>query len=126
MEFSIGNKMKNIWRKPYEAIIRKIRSRGSFGNFRTTTATTTHYATADEFYIGVASEKPVTIYLPAAAPDGKIIVIKAEMKPPLGSRKVNVLTSDNSTIDGYNEASINVSHGKITLIRNNKNWFIIS
>lgn len=118
--------MKTLWRKTYERISGKIRSRGSFGNHRTTTATTTHYATADEFYIGVASEKPVTIYLPADCADGKIITIKAEMRPPLGSRKIDIVTIDGSTIDGYSDASITVSHGVKTLIRNNKNWFIIS
>lgn len=119
--------MKTLWRKTNE-YCRKITSRrsASSGNFRTTTTTSTYYATADEFYIGVASEKPVTVYLPAAAPDGKIIVIKAEMKPPIGSRKVIIETTDGSKIDGYSDASINVSHGKITLIRNNNNWFIIS
>jgi hypothetical protein len=114
-----------IWRKINE-FSRKIKSRGSFGNKTTTVTTATHYATATEFYIGVSSEKPVTIYLPAAAADGKIIIIKAEMKPPMGSRKVSIETTDGSTIDGYSEASINVSHGKMTLIRNRNNWFIIS
>jgi hypothetical protein len=117
--------MKTLWRK-LNGFTRKITSRRSPGNVRTTTVETTHYATADEFYIGVASEKPVTVYLPAAVPDGKIIIIKAEMKPPMGSRKVIILTCDNSTIDGYSEASITVSHGKMTLIRNHNNWFIIS
>ena len=117
--------MKTIWRKINE-FTRKITSRGSSREIRTTTATATHYATATEFYIGVSSEKPVTVYLPAAAADGKIIIVKAEMRPPLGSRKVNIATTDGSTIDGYSDASINVSHGNISLIRNNGNWFIIS
>ena len=118
--------MKTIWRKLNDAT-RKITIGRSSREVRTTTVTTaTHYTTADEFYIGVSSEKPVTVYLPAAAADGKIIVIKAEMKPPMGSRKVSILTTDGSTIDGYSEASITVSHGKMTLIRNNNNWFIIS
>lgn len=117
--------MKTIWRKLNE-FSGKITSRRGSRGAKTTTATSTYYATADEFYIGVASEKPITIYLPAAAPDGKIIIIKAEMKPPLGSRKVNIETTDGSTIDGYSDASITVSHGKMTLIRNNKNWFIIA
>jgi len=104
----------------------KITNRRSSGNRTTTVTAATYYATVDEFYIGVSSDKASTIYLPGAAPDGKIIIVKAEMKPPLGSRKVNILTTDGSTIDGYSDASINVSHGKMTLIRNNNNWFIIS
>ena len=105
----------------------KIKSRGSFGNKTTTVeSTSTYYGTADEFYIGVSSDKATTVYLPADAADGRIIIIKAEMKPPLGSRKVNILTTDGSTIDGYTDACITVSHGSKTLIRNRNNWFIIS
>lgn len=117
-----------LWRKLNDTVIGKIRGRTSSGQARTTTvdSTTTYYATAGEFYIGVSSEKPVTIYLPAAAADGKIIIIKAEMKPPLGNRKVNIATTDGSTIDGYSDASITVSHGFRTLIRNHNQWFIIS
>lgn len=116
--------MKTIWRKLNE-FSRKITSRRSSPNGRTSTATSTYYATADEFYIGVASEKPVTIYLPAGCADGKIITIKAEMRPPLGSRKINIETIDGSKIDGYSDASVNVSHGYITLIRNNNEWYRI-
>lgn len=117
--------MKTIWRKLNE-LTRKTKSRGSFGNKTTTVTTPTHYGTADEFYIGVSSDKASTIYLPADAADGRIIIIKAEMRPPLGSRKIDIVTTDESTIDGYTTASITVSHGKMTLIRNNNNWFIIS
>ena len=124
MEFSIGNKMKTIWRNINE-FSRKITSRRGSRGAKTTTVDATYYSTADEFYIGVASEKPVTVYLPADCADGKIIIVKAEMKPPLGSRKVNIATTDGSTIDGYSDASITVSHGKIVLIRNRNNWFII-
>lgn len=105
---------------------RKITSRRSSRGAKTTTIDAAYYATDAEFYIGVASEKPVTVYLPAAAADGKIIIVKAEMKPPLGSRKVNIATTDGSTIDGYSEATITVSHGKMILIRNRNNWYIIS
>ena len=117
-----------LWRKLNDTVIGKITGRRSSGQARTTTvdSTTAYYATASEFYIGISSEKPVTVYLPAAAADGKIIVIKAEMKPPLGNRKVNIVTTDGSTIDGYTDASITVSHGARVLIRNHNQWFIIS
>ena len=118
--------MKTIWRKINE-FSGKIRSGRSAREARTTTvdAATAYYATDAEFYIGISSEKPVTVYLPAAAADGKIIIIKAEMKPPLGNRKVNIETIDGSKIDGYSDASVNVSHGYITLIRNNNQWYRI-
>ena len=116
--------MKTIWRKLNE-FSRKITSRRGSRRAKTTTAESTYYSTADEFYIGVSSEKPVTVYLPAAATDGTIIIVKAEMKPPMGNRKVHIATTDGSTIDGYSDASITVSHGSKVLIRNRNNWFII-
>jgi hypothetical protein len=116
--------MNTLWNKIKGNLYDKL-ARTKSRRVRTTTVTTTYYGTDAEFYIGVSSEKPVTVYLPAAAPDGKIIVVKAEMRPPLGSRKVNIATTDGSKIDGYSDASINVSHGYITLIRNNNEWYII-
>ena len=121
--------MDKIWRKINEFIRkitnRKSTSRGS-GGYKTVTVDSTYYSTADEFYIGVTSEKPVTVYLPAAAADGKIVIIKAEMRPPMGSRKVNIATTDGSKIDGYAESSITVSHGCCILICNHGEWFIIN
>jgi hypothetical protein len=126
--------MNKLWNKLNEKIGKRnaktertgcdSEGRGTCG--RTTTVTTaTHYGTADEFYIGVSSDKASTIYLPAAAADGRIIIVKAEMKPPLGNRKVSITTTDDSKIDGYESADITVSHGKMILIRNNGNWFVI-
>ena len=117
--------MKELWSKINERFARKNTSRGSFKENRTTSVTSTYYGTDADFYIGVVSEKPVTVYLPAAAPNGKIIIVKAEMRPPLGSRKVNIATTDGSLIDGYSDVSINVSHGCIKFIRNNNEWYII-
>lgn len=116
--------MNTIWRKLNE-LKGKFKDRRVIRGTKTTTITSSYYATNDDFYIGVSSEKPVTVHLPATATDGKIIIVKAEMRPPLGSRKVNIVTIDGSKIDGYSEASINVSHGYITLIRNNNEWYII-
>jgi hypothetical protein len=99
------------------------RSCGCDNQVRTITAD--YYAGDADCYIGVASEKVLTVYLPPAARDGQIIVIKAEMKPPMGNRKINIATTDGSTIDGYKEDCITVSHGSKRLIRNNNNWFII-
>jgi len=122
-----------IWRKINDTIKGTSGKGGSGGSgeegrVHTTTVsdTTTYYAADGEFYIGVASEKAVTVYLPAAAADGTIIVIKAEMKPPLGNRKVQILTCDGTSIDGYSDAAITVSHGARVLIRNHGEWFIIS
>lgn len=115
--------MKIIWRKINE-FSGKITSRRSSGN-RTTKATTTHHATVDEFYIGVTCEKPITVYLPTNPADGKIITVKAEMKPPMAGRKITIATTDGSTIDGYTDATITVSHDCKSFLFHNKNWHII-
>ena len=115
--------MNRIWRKLNDAT-RKITSRRSSRANRTTTITSTYYTSVDEFYIGVSSEKPVTVYLPATPTDGKIIVVKAEMTPPLGNRKITIATTDGSTIDGYSDATITVSHDCKRFIYNNNCWHI--
>jgi hypothetical protein len=92
----------------------------------TVESTSTYIGADDDFYIGVASDKASTIYLPAAATNGKIIIVKAEMRPPIGTRKIQIATTDGSTIDGYDSTSIRISYGSLVLIRNNNNWFVIS
>lgn len=125
--------MKTIWRTINDKIWKtgstsgEDTSRGSGNKTTTVTSETpTYYGAADEFYIGISSDKATTVYLPRDAEDGRIIIVKAEMKPPLGSRKVNITTTDGSKIDGYSDADINVSHGYRILIRNHGEWFIIS
>jgi hypothetical protein len=95
------------------------------GRVKTRTIDSTYHATADEFYIGVVSEKPVTIYLPEDPTDGTIIIVKAEMTPPLGNRKITISTMDGSKIDGYSDSIITVSHGCSRFIFNNNGWHVI-
>jgi hypothetical protein len=75
-----------------------------------------YQATLDDCYIGVNSEKPTTITLPLEPPNGLIIIVKAEMKPPLGNRKVTITTSDGTLIDGYENCIIQVSNETVRLI----------
>ena len=81
--------------------------------------------TADDYYIGVNTEKPITITLLPHAHDGVEHVIKAEMKPPIGRRTATIETSDGSTIDGYSLYLIQVSHDHIRLFRRGGEWHII-
>ena len=80
---------------------------------------------ADDYYIGVDTEKPITITLLPDAEDGVEHVIKAEMKPPIGRRTITIETSDDSTIDGYVMYLIQVSHDHIRLFRRGGQWHII-
>ena len=115
----------NKFLEKLNATIRKITSRRSSRGTKTRTITSTYYSSADEFYIGVFSEKPITVYLPATPADGKIVVVKAEMTPPLGHRRITISTTDGSTIDGYSDAVISVSHGSKSFIYNSNGWRII-
>ena len=83
-------------------------------------------ATASDFYIGVNSATASTIYLPTTVRDGKIIIIKSEVKPPLTPRKITIATVDGSKIDGYSEDLISVSHDARTYIFRSNEWHRIS
>jgi hypothetical protein len=117
--------MKTIWRKLNE-IRTKSSSRRSSGIINTTSAGATFHATSDQQYIGVNSDKASTIYLPRTPEDGKVIIVKSEMKPPLGGRKITITTSDGSLIDGYDDITITVSHDCKTLVYHNNAWHLIA
>lgn len=86
---------------------------------------TNYTATEVDYYIGVDSKKAVTITLPPVPNDGKIIVIKAEMKPPIGNRKITIEASDGSSIDGYSNHVIHVSNECVHLIYRGHSWHVI-
>lgn len=94
--------------------------------FPTALTGSTYTATNDDFYIGVDSDEPTTVYLPEETVDGKVIVVKAEMKPPIGNRKIVVKCSNDDLIDGYSQYTIQVSHESVTLIYRGGGWHIIS
>jgi len=85
----------------------------------------TYYAQLEDFYIGVDSTGPTTIYLPEEPVDGKLIIVKAEMAPPLGNRKITVTTNNGTLIDGYTEYVIQVSHESVSLIYRGTEWHVV-
>ena len=82
-------------------------------------------ATCDDYYIGVNSNEPVTITLPENCIDCYEIIVKAEMGPPLGNRKVTITTLDGSLIDGDDEYIIEVPYDSINIICRGGDWHII-
>lgn len=92
----------------------------------TTLIDETYYATNDDCYIGVESSTPITVYLPNDPVDGKIIIVKAEMFPPLGNRKITITTENGTLIDGYIERIIQVSHDSVSLIYRGDMWHIVN
>jgi hypothetical protein len=82
-------------------------------------------ATCDDYYIGVNSENPVTISLPENCIDCCEIIVKAEMGPPLGNRKVTVTTTDGSYIDGADKYVMEVPYQSVNLFCRGGDWHII-
>lgn len=82
-------------------------------------------ATSADWYIGVNSDSPVTITLPDDCGPCQQIIVKAEMGPPLGNRKVTVTTSDGATIDGELNYVMSVPWESVTLVCRGGNWYIV-
>jgi hypothetical protein len=78
-----------------------------------------------DYYIGVNSDGPVTVTLPMDCTNCQQIIVKAEMGPPLGNRKITVTTSDGSTIDGDQSYIIEVPYQSLHLICRGGEWHII-
>jgi hypothetical protein len=84
-----------------------------------------YIAQMDDYYIGVDSDGPTTITLPRDCRDCQEIIVKAQMGPPLGNRKITVTTSDGSFIDNQSDYIIEVPYQSIHLICQGGNWWII-
>jgi hypothetical protein len=78
-----------------------------------------------DYYVGVESDDPVTVTLPECDEDCTQIVIKAEMGPPLGNRKVTIVTISGATIDGQASYVMEVPYESVQLICRGGNWHII-
>lgn len=82
-------------------------------------------ATCDDYYIGVKSEGPITITLPEECSDCCEIIIKAEMGPPLGNRKITVQATGASYIDGTDKYVMEVPYQSVNIICRDGDWNII-
>ena len=77
-----------------------------------------------DYYVGVNSTGPVMITLPADCEDCQEVIVKAEMGPPLGNRKVTV-SAGSSTIDGDSTYVIEVPWQSVKVICRGGAWYII-
>lgn len=82
-------------------------------------------ATDADWYIGVSSRDPVVITLPQSSGPCQQIIVKAEMGPPLGNRKVIVTCNNGATIDGSTEYVMSVPWESVTLVCRGGNWYIV-
>jgi hypothetical protein len=95
------------------------------GDIETVLVSEDYESTIDNCYIGVNSDRPVTISLPVDISDGHQIAIKAEMGTTLSKRKVTIKTLDGSLIDGSPTFVLSVPYQSVHLIRRGLNWHII-
>lgn len=77
--------------------------------------------TMDDYYIGVNSTGPTTITLPPNCTDCQQIVVKAEMGPPLGNRKITI----SGPIDGGTSYVMEVPYEAVSMICRGNEWHII-
>lgn len=94
------------------------------------TVSDNYRATCSDWYIGVNATKPVTITLPCGCDEGNCeIIVKAEIGPPLGNRKITVIPcSDDSTIttiDGNLKVVLEVPYSSVRLVFNDGNWWTV-
>lgn len=85
-------------------------------------------ANSTDYYIGVNSDGPTVIELPCDVRDCLEIIVKAEMGPPLGNRKITIIPcqdSTNATIDGEDSYVIEVPYQAVNLIYRGGNWWIV-
>jgi len=83
-------------------------------------------ATLDDYYIGVDSEGPVIVTLPVNCLDGDQIIVKLEMGPPIGNRKVTVKTVDGSMIDDAYTYVMESPYDRVHLFCRGGDWHIVS
>jgi hypothetical protein len=95
-----------------------------FCNYNTILVSQSYNASDTDYYIGVNSNQATTVTLPINPSNGKQIIIKAEMTPPVGSRKITIKTGDNTLIDGAVTQVLQQSYQVINLIFRD-NWYII-
>lgn len=84
-----------------------------------------YIVTMDDRYVGVNSDGPVYITLPGDCKDCDQLIIKAEMGPPLGNRKIIILAAPGQTIDDEEEYVMEVPYQSVHLICRGGNWHII-
>jgi hypothetical protein len=84
-----------------------------------------YQAKCDDYYIGVNGEDAVTITLPVDCETCCELVIKAEMGPPLGNRKVTIESTNGAFIDGKAKYVLEVPYESVRLICDNGDWFVI-
>ena len=84
--------------------------------------TSDYLVQSDDCYIGVLNEKPITIYLPANPPVGKLLIIKAQQKQ-IGNKKITITSSVSENIDDNSTYILQSPYESVTIIFNDS-WHV--
>lgn len=81
-----------------------------------------YFAQESDYYVGVKAEGPVKIYLPEDPHDCFQLVVKADMGPPLGNKKVTIIAQGSNTIDDEPSVVLTVPYESVTVLSQGGNW----
>ncbi len=91
-----------------------------------TTVVTKNYTVAmDDYYIGLANPRPIIIALPSYPEHCIEVMFKEELGPPVGNRKITIVTEDGSQIDGQPNFTIEEPYQFVRMIYHTGAWYII-
>jgi hypothetical protein len=90
--------------------------------YKTTLIASDYKIKEEDVYIGVNSKAPVEILLPIDPDEGSFYIIKLEMPPPIGNRKVTITTDNNVKIDGKTFLTLQNPYETVTLIYRENGW----
>lgn len=80
---------------------------------------------SSDWYIRVTSNKPVEISLIEDLKDGFQLIVKLEMGPPIGNRKVAIKAAGDQMIDGVSFKTLQEPYESITLVYRGGDWHVI-
>ena len=91
--------------------------------YTTTCISSDYIVNEEDVYIGVDSTEPLEILLPTDPEDGSFFIIKLEMSPPIGNRKVTI--TGNAKIDGKDFITLKNAYESVTLVYRGNKWNIV-
>jgi hypothetical protein len=94
-------------------------------SFGTTLVSDDYGCTNDDCYIGVNSDRSITITLPYYPGDGHQIAVKVEMSTLAEGQIITIETRDDSTIDGALSYTMTEPWQAIHLFSRGGNWYIV-
>lgn len=82
-------------------------------------------ATLENYYIGAKLTAPATLTLPLDPPDCIEYIIKLEFGPPVGTRKLTIVSSGANKIDDSSSIILTTPYQSVNLISHGTDWYLI-